>query len=168
MAGKRTFILWPNPAERARVLRNLDEALRDMDADAAYTVKIEPYKRDRSEAQRGLMWLWHTAEAKEFGMTKLESHHEFKRTYCLPILLRDDEDGRLNRMWGMMEYAAPEIRKQFIEMVSTSLLNMRQMAEALTEYDMVAARNGLVFPHPDDLWHEAMAERMPAKFRRSA
>lgn len=166
--NKQTFVLWPNPAEREKAKRNLYAALQAVDTDKPVTVKIEPYKRDRSEAQRGLMWLWHTAEAKDRGMTKEEAHHDFKRRHCLPILLRDDEDGRLRRMWGMMEYADPGIREQFVDMLSSSLLNMRQMAEALTEYDMTAARDGITFPHPDDLWHLAMMERLPARFRRTA
>lgn len=165
--NKQSFVLWPNPAEREKGKRNLYAALQAIDTDKPVTVKIEPYKRDRSEAQKGLMWLWHTTDAAERGMTKAEAHHDFKEKHCLPILLRDDEEGRLRRMWGMMEYAAPEIRWQFIEMLSTSLLNMRQTAEALTEYDMTAARDGIVFPRPEDLWHEAMLERLPAKYRRA-
>lgn len=163
--NKQTFIILAGDEQRRR---NAVEFIESLSRDAAYRVKIEPFKRDRSEAQRGLMWLWHTTEAKEGGMTKAESHHGFKERHCLPILLRDDEDGRLRRMWGMMEYAAPEIREQFIDMLSTSLLDMRQMSEALTEYDMTAARAGISFPRPEDLWHEAMAERLPVKYRRTA
>lgn len=166
--NKQSFILWADPTRREKPWSELRQFLRTLPTDIDVRITASPYKRDRSEAQRGLMWLWHTAEAEEFGMSKIESHHEFKRNYCLPILLRDDDEGRLRRMWAMMELAAEEIREQFIDMLSTSLLNVKQMAEALTEYDMVTARKGLAFPHPEDQWNEAMLDRMPAKYRRSA
>lgn len=162
---KQSFIIMTGDEQRRQ---NAIKAVAELSRDISWRVKIEPFKRDRTLAQNSLLWKWHTARAEHFGEPKAHEHHEFKRNHLLPILLRDDEYGDLTKMHGMMTYADPKIHEKFIDMLSTTMLNTKQFTEILNEYDMVTAQQGLVLPRRDDEYHEAMSERLPQKYWRTA
>ena len=142
-----------------RIKENAIQAIRELPIDPVYSVIIRPYKKNRTAAQNALMWMWHTAYVDHFGVDggKLEQHISFKLTHVLPIILRDeDPDGVMQRIYDNCR-ADKDMLHKFGEMLSTTDLNTKQLKEALDSYDLETAFNGLVFPHPDDFYHEAMA-----------
>ena len=158
---KKQTIICRKGDEHRRVYA-VDE-IKGLSYDKDWRITVELFTRNRTLAQNNLLWKWHTARGIEFGETKEHEHHEFKRHHLLPILLRDDEDGALTSMHGMMTYADPAIREKFIDMLSTTMLSTRQFTEILNEYDMVTAQQGFVLPRKRDEYDEAMLERMPMR-----
>lgn len=137
-------------------------AILELPEKPIYEVIIRPYKKDRTLAQNRLMWMWHTEYAEYFGVEKKEDQHEvFKENHVLPILLRDDEDGRLTRMYELCRQD-PMAKSELISLLSTTHLSTGQFSEALDEYDRVTASKGLCFTHPEDRYYEAMARRWAA------
>lgn len=124
--------------------------------DVPMEVIIREHKKDRSAAQSRLYWLWLTLIANELGYIKEELHEEYKRKYLIGIFIRDDEDfakmittikGLSNDEW---------LRKQVVALVSTTRANVQQFTEYLQAIEMAAADMGIVLPHPDDYYFEAM------------
>jgi hypothetical protein len=124
-------------------------------ADIPWQITMEPYKANRTRAQNALMWMWHTAWAAEVGETKEYAHERFKHRHVLPILLRDDEEGKLTEL-----HTAAKTNKRMmaalVNILSTTHLTTAQFTEALEEYDRATAARGLCFPHPEDQYREAM------------
>lgn len=155
MPDRQSFVLRPG---NELVLRNVQTELRRIwdDPDAKpQRITIEPYKANRTKAQNALMWMWHTLWAEEFGYTKAKAHEKFKYRHVLPILLRDDDEGKLNELYAMAK-TDRRMLAALVNILSTTHLNTAQFTEALEEYDRVTASRGLVFPHPADKYHEAM------------
>lgn len=116
-------------------------------------VVIQPHKRDRSTAQNALMWQWVTIIANELGHSKTEQHEQFKRFYLLPILMRDDPDvDRLARVLG-------HERDNLALVLSTTDLNTKQFTEYLNDIAHFAGELGIMLPHPEDTYYEAMGVR---------
>lgn len=127
-------------------------------SDPKMEVIIRPYKKNRSNAQNRLMWLWHTQFGKEFGDTKEEAHEKFKEVHVLPILLgRDDEDADALREVEILCNVSPAARRTFVKLISSTMLNTAEFTDALNEYSQTVARDyGLAFTHPEDIYYEAM------------
>lgn len=53
---RHTFVLWPDPVDRARVGRNLMDALKALPKDKAIRVTIQDYEKNRSLAQNSYYW----------------------------------------------------------------------------------------------------------------
>ena len=139
-----------------RVRDNAIEHIQALPLEPIMRVTIKPYTKNRTNAQNNLMWLWHTQYSKEFGFTKKETHKQFKREYVLPILLRDDDDHQLHALYQLAS-GNPPAMEAFVGIISTTHLDTKQFSEALNDYDMQTALLGFAFPHPSDMYHEAMA-----------
>lgn len=132
--------------------------LQNMPIDDGYDIVVKKRGHLRSENQHGLMWLWHTEYAGNFGYTKDRAHKMFKYFHVLPILLAEDEEGRLTKLYNAAK-TDPEMMEELTNLISTTHLTPKQMAAALTEYDMKTASKGYVFSRPEDKYYEALGIR---------
>lgn len=150
MAGKRTFVLWPNPVERARVGRNLMESLKNLPKDKPIRVTIQDYAKNRSVAQNAYYWgvvlptIQAHIEEQEGRVWSCDDIHEFFRDEFLPP--------RVVEIMGKPKIIRP----------STADLKVREFAEYLDRVIRHASINmGCIVPVPDE-------DVFPAKFRRTA
>lgn len=149
---KQTYILRPGETVP---LSNLMIWIASRDVEKTWRVVVGEDKESRSDKQNRLQWLWHTVWAEKNGYTKEYAYNRFKYKYVLPIMLRDEENTQLQRLWGLVR-DDKEAVAALVRVIHTSDLDTAQMAEALTEYDRDTAAHGLVFPDPEDLKMKAM------------
>ena len=133
----------------ADVYQNMLQYFASRDQEKTYKVTFQEYKRDRSLEQNALLWKWHTEYAAQYGCTKEYAHNRFKYKYVLPILLRDDEDGQIKRVWDLVR-GDKEAIAGLVKAIHSSDLSVSQMSEAMTEYQMDASAQGFVFTDPED------------------
>lgn len=143
-------------------------------AKADVLITMQPATANRSNAQNRLAWLWAGVQAKETGETKEDCHTMFKAKHIAPILARDDEDfaGYWER-FGAFSLVAGGQQNDFwlrtaSKVVSSGDAKVEQMAEALTEWEMTQAREGLVFPQPEDYHFALQAESYRQMAERAA
>jgi len=132
------------------------DVIKRLPHDGSIDVFIRTHKEDRSLKQNRLMWMWNGEFGASYGITKEESHAQFKWRFCRPILIRDDDDGTLKALFDRAD--SPELARRFIDLISTRDMSMSQLAEALTEYDRWCGYNGIILTHPDDIYFEAIGE----------
>lgn len=142
---KQTFILRPDSTQP---FQSLLQYLQQRDQSIAWQVEVKPYKRDRSLEQNNTLWLWHSEWAKHDGCTKEYAHNRFKYKYVLPILLRDDTDGQITRVWELVR-GDKEAVAGLVKAIHSGDLDVAQMHEAMTEYQNDAPNYGVVFTDPE-------------------
>ncbi len=137
-------------------------------------ITMQPATANRSNAQNRLAWMWAGIQAKHEGETKEDCHTLFKVKHLAPILARDDEDfaGYWER-FGAFSLVAGGQKNDFwlrtaSRVVSSGDARVEQMAEALTEWEMTQAREGLVFPQPEDYHFALQIESYEAAARSVA
>lgn len=122
--------------------------------DLQITIKPISRKELRSNAQNKLAWMWASHLAKELGTTKEHQHIQFKAKHLAPILARDDAEfagfwakfGALGLFAGYDDFW----ERTANSIVSSADANTKQMAEALTEWEMDSASKGFPLPQPED------------------
>lgn len=144
---KQSFILWPG---QHHIVQSLMRFLNERNKAVPWEVVVREYKEDRSLEQNRTLWMWHSEFAVQHGCTKERSHNIFKYRHVLPILLRDDEDGQLTRVWELVR-GDKEAVAGLVKAIHSSDLTVSQMSEAMTEYRMQAAVMGYVFTDPDEM-----------------
>jgi len=121
---------------------------------------FRPYKRNISEAQRALMWIWHKQWSQHFGDSPQEQHIRFKADYVLPILLREQTIAGLSGAYDAVrvnrDLGDPRPLKAFYDLLSTNMLKTHEMAEALTQYEQDTALKGLAFLTKGPEYEDAM------------
>src|SRR5690606_6979972 len=130
--------------------QSLLEYLQQRDQSIPWQVDVKPYKKDRSLEQNNTLWLWHSEWATQHGCTKEYAHNRFKYKYVLPILLRDDTDGQITRVWELVR-GDKEAVAGLVKAIHSGDLTVSQMSEAMTEYRMDSARMGYIFTDPDEM-----------------
>jgi hypothetical protein len=104
-----------------------------------WDLELKPYKKNRSNAQNRLLFMWLHIWGQDLGYTDKEMY-EIAVNQCWPFV--EDE-------LTCMGNAVPRQRR-------TSLLNTKDFTLLLNNIDIKASETGTVLPHPDDLYHEAM------------
>ncbi|PID45045.1 MAG: hypothetical protein CSB47_10400 [Proteobacteria bacterium] len=124
------------------------------DAKIPLEITIKPFKLTRSKSQNKLAWMWASHLADSLGGDKAHYYATFKLNHLAPVMARDDPDfaGLFDQfkelvfgMEGTNIYDA--LSDSFI---SASKCNTKQMAEALTNWEMAEGSNGNPLPRPDD------------------
>lgn len=118
------------------------------------TIKPLSRKELRSNAQNKLAWMWASHLAKETGELKEHVHAKFKARHLAPILARDDADfagywekfGSFGVMTGYSDFWLQTVAS----VVSSGDASTKQMAEALTEWEMDSAGKGYPLPQPEE------------------
>ena len=122
--------------------------------DLQITIKPLSRKELRSNAQNKLAWMWASHLAKETGELKEHVHAKFKARHLAPILARDDADfagywekfGSFGVMTGYSDFWLQTVAS----VVSSGDASTQQMAEALTEWEMLSASQGHPLPQPEE------------------
>lgn len=111
--------------------QNAIKELEGVDISKPLEVTIKPYKKNRTNSQNNLMWMWLPDIAKHFGYTVEELHEVLKVRFL----------GIESRM----------VDKQvLIQPISTTSLTTKQMAEYLTKIEVLAQANDIILRIPDD------------------
>jgi hypothetical protein len=105
-----------------------------------YTVTIEKYHKQRSTAQNSLYWKWleTIAECKPQGiiMTREKWHYAFALMFLEPVEVPD-------LLTGEVKYCPR----------STKGLNTNLFSEYLNKIEEWAIGEGIILPHPEDLYY---------------
>lgn len=105
--------------------------------DGVYRVTIEPYKKDRTNAQNRLMWMWLGIIAKDTGNSAENLHEIFKLKFLSTERIQS------------LGYDI-EIPK------STTKLTTQEFTDYLDKIEALALSIDIRLPHPTDLYYEAM------------
>ena len=97
-----------------------------------WEVTIAEYKKSRSKSQNRLMWSWINIMGNHFGYDKDDMHDEFKYAFL-------GEESYVNRRG--VERVKPK---------STTKLTTKEMAEYLTKIEILAHKEEIKLPIPDD------------------
>jgi hypothetical protein len=111
--------------------------IKSLNLDKKWRITIEPYKANRSTAQNSLYWMWVTIIGEDIGYSREELH----------VVMAD-------KFLGYEEIKA--MGKEYQVLKSTKTLNAKEFTEYLNKIERQASELGVVLPHPDDLYYEAM------------
>jgi len=125
-------------------------------------VIVKEHKKDRSVAQNRLMWNWITIIANELGMTKEDVHEDFKKRLLVPIYERDD-DGYAEMINAIRKIysdgfksEALKMHNHIVKLTSTTAATVKEFSEYLNEIEKDSIEKGIILPHPEDMYAEAM------------
>lgn len=117
---------------------------------------LKSYKKNRSQEQSKLMWLWNRIIGEALGMTPQEVHEILKRKCLKPILEAEDDEFRaildnLRKAWmdGHKE-VAESMELHVMTLASTSRLNVTQMTSYLNAVKDHADSLNIKLPMPED------------------
>jgi len=118
------------------------------DVDRA-VIEIKKDTATRSVKQNKLYWMWLGVIEDETGMPRLDYFENNKWSKGLHTRLKCDH-----------------LEKQFYEdnsvkIPSTKKLNTKEFTNYLERIDMAMAEMGIVLPHPEDLYWDAMGVKAP-------
>jgi len=116
----------------------VNDLLQKVPHNGSITVEVRKTKKGRSNAQNALMWKWLTYIGSSLGYNKVEVHD----IMCEMIL----GTKTITRFDGT-EMEIPN---------GTKGLKVADMAAFLNEVDRIASEQGIILPHPEDLYYEAM------------
>ena len=121
-----------------------------------YTIRVAQADESRSLKQNRRSFMWYQLRGSMTGHGQIHERCLCKLKYGVPILRRDDED--FEKFWhSALQFIAYESQLEAMEFVPvTSLMGMKQFAEYLTEVDQQSASQGIVLPHPEDLYWDAL------------
>lgn len=128
-----------------------------------HEIIIRPVEKNQSASQRGLYWMWITTISDKTGETKDEVHFRMKKKHLVRIFERDDPDG-----YGQMICTVRDLHKQgmkteskllaeqIVKLTSTTAATVAQMMEYMTDLEHDVWEQGIVLPHPEDRYLEAL------------
>ena len=141
------------------------EIVSRLNLDKPQEVEIREWKKNRSAAQNSLLWKWLTVIAAELGESKDEVHERYKEKLLVPILRRDDPDfaamiGSVNAVHAKgMKSEAIALKREIVRLTSTTQMNVQQFTEYLNDIELDARNIGIILPHPEDLYNDALGRR---------
>lgn len=138
---KRFFIL-----RNDQIRRRVAEIVKHISDSPLYEVIIQPHKGKRSKDQNARYWSILKVIADELGMGKDELHHEMKRRFLVPIMIRDDEEfsGLVKLVKESPSYKP--MANKVISLLTTTTLTVKQMTEYMNEVEQHALGLGIVLP----------------------
>lgn len=123
------------------VLRETNEALENflggLPKDGSYKVEVKRNLSKRSLAQNALYWIWVGILSEQTGYRKDEMH-SLLRYQFLPSCEREIMGHRIH------------------DLPSTTKLNTGEFTEYLNDIEGWASDFGIMLPHPEDQYYEAM------------
>lgn len=118
-----------------------------------HSVYISELKANRTLEQNSLLWKWLTLMADDIGHTKEELHIEFKRKFCLPIMLANKKDyPEIYAAWERLTVTATELDvvSALAPIISTTRLKVWHMSIYLKDIFNEAQGLGIRLPDPRD------------------
>lgn len=139
-----------------------------------WTIKIYPWAQKKTTAQNRLLWKWNTEIGEHFGLESEEMHGYLKEHFLLSILYRDDPGfakmaDSIRRVKDHSRDDYHFIKKQVIDLVSTTKLDAKQMSEYLTKVKRFALENGAEITIPPDEemeWLCGISKKQAGKAKR--
>lgn len=141
------------------------EIVSRLNLDKPQEVEIREWKKNRSASQHRLYWQWNTVVAAELGESKEEVHERNKERFFVPIMRRDNPDfaamiGSVNAVHAQgMKAEAMALKKEIVRLTSTTQMNVHQFTEYLNDIELDARNLGIILPHPEDLYNDALGRR---------
>lgn len=117
------------------------------------SVEIKPYKRNRSEAQNRLMWMWYHIISMDTGQIAEDLHEEMKVR-----VLGVEEKEVLGPYGKMVKLIVPK---------SSTKLSTQEMTDFLRAIEALAAELEIILPRPDDYKFAMMYEEPKPKKEKS-
>lgn len=154
---KKSFII-----RSKDVIQTVNDFLSGFYESELLEVIVRKYKKDRTAAQNSLYWKWNTITGSELGWTKDDAHDHFKEKFLVHIYERDDKDyaAMINAIRKVYKLGYKEDAKtmfnQIVKLTSTTDANVKQFTEYLNDIDHYMTSKGIILPHPEDLYYEAM------------
>jgi len=128
----------------------LYQAIRD---DNPHVMIIKPYKKDRRAIQNRLMWHWYKEleqQSDRHGMSKDDLVCYNKYHIGVPILARDPE---FSEVWDSMRFLSYEQKLKAMKFIPvTSIMNIKQMTEYLTDFKIYWNQKGCELTTSQDLY----------------
>ena len=122
--------------EHPYVLKNCIDHLKALDAKKSMIVEINHYRKNRTQDQNRLMWLWYSIISKELGYTKEQLHEMMKaRVLGLEKVTVPNGIGGV----GELTYSRPK---------SSAKLTTKEMSELLNAIEWLAAELNIKLPQP--------------------
>ena len=130
-----------NREQKAEVIN----AINSLNLETKWQIEIKKYRKNRSDAQNRLLWMWLDILGRELGYID-----ELGRGKG------DMYDIAVDQCWphGYEEITFKE--KKIIKQRKTSKLDTKDFTVFLNNIDMLAIGLGIILPKPDDLYFEAM------------
>lgn len=141
------------------------EIVSRLNLDKPQEIEVREWKKNRSVAQNSLLWKWLTVIAAELGESKDEVHERYKEKLLVPILRRDDPDFAamivsVNAVHASgMKDEAMALKREIVRLTSTTQMNVHQFTEYLNDIELDARNLGIILPHPEDLYNDALGRR---------
>ena len=114
-------------------------AINSLNLETKWQIEIKKYRKNRSNCQNRLLWLWLKVLGDDLGYHKDEMY-----------------DVVIDQCWpcGMEEVLFGD--KKIIRQRKTSQLDTKEFTLFLEAIDRLACGLGIVLPCPDDLYYESM------------
>ena len=141
------------------------EIVNRVPIDPPQEIEIREWKKNRLAAQNSLLWKWLTVIASELGESKEDVHARYKEKLLVPILRRDDPDfaamiGSVNAVHASgMKAEALALKREIVRLTSTTQMNVHQFTEYLNDIELDSRNFGIILPHPEDLYNDALGRR---------
>lgn len=141
------------------------EIVSRLNLDKPQEIEVREWKKNRSASQHRLYWQWNTVIAAELGESKDEVHERNKERFLVTILRRDDPDfaamiGSVNAVHASgMKDEAMALKREIVRLTSTTQMNVNQFTEYLNDIELDARNLGIILPHPEDLYNDALGRR---------
>ena len=115
------------------------ETIRALNSEFKWQVEVKRYRKNRSDCQNRLLWLWLGVIGDELGYHKDEMY-DVVVDQCWPC--------------GMEEVLFCE--KKIVRQRKTSQLNSKEFTVFLNNIDSLSLGLGIILPKPEDVYLEAM------------
>lgn len=132
-------------------LSDLEPSERD-----PFTIRIAQEDESRSLKQNRLAFMWYQLRGSITGHGKIHERCLCKRHYGCPILQRDDADFAKFFHKAIVPLAYEQQLDAMEYVPVTSLMGVKQFAEYLNSVDQESVNQGIVLPHPEDLYWSAL------------
>lgn len=124
-----------------------------------YTVTVKQEDEARSLKQNRLSFLWYRLRGTMTGHGTDYEREICKLLYGVPIL-REDKDFNEFYHYALSPLEYDQQRKAMAYVPVTRLMKVGQFAEYLEAIDRESAAIGIVLPHPEDLYWDALMKEV--------
>lgn len=132
--------------------------LQDMELNKPLSITVKEYSPDRRSCQNRLAFLWFSELGKQTGHGNEYERQRLKLCFAVQILRRDSEEFEsfCLSVLDPLAYSDKLSAMEFIQV--SSLFNVKQFAEFLTDIDSESSENGYILPKPEDLYFHALTQ----------
>lgn len=134
------------------------QSLARLPLDRKYVIRVDEAKSSRTQAQNALYHSWLRYLEAYTGDTLDKLHTTLRAEYLAPIYLERPANKR-QRDWAALFVAASEAGMDLVHVMrqcSTTWANTKQFTQYLEAIEGRYQCDGVMLPHPEDRYYEAM------------